>query len=263
MKITSAKCEIKRILFVTTTLFMCFVSFGCKTQKPVDQMDREEKVAMVVTGEHELTDEEVAQQHEDRTEILDRVEQGNEASKAVTDAMQYAKSILPADAFEQLKAAQTQWESQGRGVDMNTLVKNGVDIHEAFAKATQMRAEKILEQVNRAVLVETSNGFQGYFRASGGQSLEIYRMDDALTVTIRSVEPAFVIAASGKIAEEGIHIVSKSDLDVALDLKQVDENTLELSPQPSFSQSSLSAFAPTVTAQYQRVNKGELNVFSF
>lgn len=250
--------------YITPLLILASLLGACNSNKSPDKLSDEEKLAVIVPGEQTLTDEEKIRQRDARTNILEQVNQGNAAEKAIETAMQEAREMLSDTDFQTLKTAQDLWMRQGRGTDINELIQKGEDAKSAYTKSSERRADKIREQMNRAILVDTSNGYQGYFRTTDGRSLEIYQMpDDTLTVTIRSQDPAFVIATQGKLNDTEISLTSLSDEHIRLVMKPVNDDLLEISMAPDFEAKTLGQFATIITAQYARVKKGELNVFAF
>ena len=258
----------KRV-FLLISLFSFFLLISaCQAKKSYDEMTNEEKVAVVVAGEDELSPDELRRQHEVRANILKTMDNGNKAEKELQEALADAKNLLDDDEIAKLDAAQDLWMRQGRGVEMNALIQTGMDAKRAYAKVSENRASKIREQLNRAVLIAAPKLYQGYFRASLGQSLEIYQLDEnVIVVTMRLTEPQMVINTKGQYhgnTREPVKLISEKESDIAFELKWIDKDQLELMPDPAVAASP--TFAPYVaplTARYIRVKKEDLNVFSF
>ncbi len=247
---------------------LCFICASCKTQKPYDQMTDEEKIALVVTGEEGLTQEEIDRQHSMRENILNNVHKGNSADEALSKAMANAKEILSETQYARLEAAQKRWLTQGRGRDLNAILKTGKTVQEAYVQSTSDRAETITLQVNQAILIETPGSFQGFYRTTLGHTLEVFELGNEVLVTIRTLDPKLVVTARGKIDTTNampnqLIISNDAEPDVSFVLKRLDAETLEATPTERFELSTLKQYSVLLGAQYKRPEKGEFDVFAF
>lgn len=252
-------------LLAAYCMICCLVACQSKTHDA--PLTDEEKIAVVVEGEDALSAEELKRQHEARAAILNNVHAGNAAEEELRQALEDARNFLDAADAARLEAAQNDWLKQGRGKAINALIQQGWHVQEAYAKVSTERAQKIREQLNRAVLIAAPKKYQGYFRASSGQSLEIYQLDEeVLVVTMRTSDPPIVVNAKGQftLGASSVSLVSEKDATIAFELRWVDNAHLELTPHASATQSpAFSPFATMLTARYQRIQKDEIDVFSF
>ena len=259
----------KKYLLPTFLLLLLVVcASACESKKKVEDMSDDEKIHAVVADENDLSPDELKHQHDVRANILKGIQDGNNAEEALQSALQDAKALLDDADTARLDAAQDLWLRQGRGTEINALIQKGMDPKEANAAVSLARAEKIREQLNRAVLIAAPKLYQGYFRAPDGQSLEIYQLDgNVIVVTMRIQNPNTVINAKGTYdgdLKNPVKLTSEKDDTIAFDLQWINATDLELIPAPSATQNpAFALFASTLTARYRRVKKEELDVFSF
>ena len=249
-------------------LCLLLATFACESKKNVDDMTDDEKIHANVGGESELSQDELKHQYDVRANILKDLKDGNKAEEELQSAIHDAKAMLDEADIARLDAAQDAWLRQGRGTEINALIQKGMDAKEANATVSLARADKIREQLNRAVLIAAPKLYQGYFRAPDGQSLEIYQLDEnVIVVTMRIQEPQTIVNVKGTYdsdVRKPVILVSEKDDSIAFNLQWINTNDLELTPAPSATQNpAFALFASTLTARYRRVKKEDLDVFSF
>ena len=257
----------KKYFLICILLFLIF-NVACESKKNPDDMTDEEKIHANVGGENDLPPDELKHQYDVRANILKDLQNGNKAEEELQSALQDARAMLDDADIARLDAAQDLWLRQGRGIEINALIQKGMDAKEANATVSLARADKIREQLNRAVLIAAPKLYQGYFRAPDGQSLEIYQLDEnVIVVTMRIQEPKTVVNAKGTYdndVRKPIKLISEKDDSIAFNLQWINTNDLELTPAPSATQNpAFALFASTLTARYRRVKKEDLDVFSF
>ena len=238
--------------------------FGCERQKLSSEMTDEEKIALVVPGEEELTPEDRLRQHEVRREILNRIQASKASEAAMAQAMAEAEAILSAEDFSALELSQSGWLRQGRGHAINALVSQGIKAEEAFSLVTQQRADAIEERMALAMLISDPKTYQGFYRSSGGQSLAIYEMPALrLNVVLRHDEASLILTATGTWSDDEAEVASEREAAVALRVRRLGQDVLEVTLAPSFSESSVAALGVLFEARFERVLPGVIDVFAF
>ena len=255
-----------QLLLFFALLASTLVASACKPKSSFDEMSDEEKVNYEIDIGESLTPEELEAQKAVRKKILNDSADAKRAAAELESAMKEARDALPETALASLEAAQSKWLTSGRGSDINALIGAGKTIQEANAQALLSRADKIREQTSRAILVDAPGRFQGYYRTSLGQSLEIYEIDGTAHVTLRLTEPALVVTARGKFkpdSPDAVTVSNDAEPDVSFVMTRVQDGAIEVVPTDRFKFSTMKQFAEPLLARYTRVKEGELDVFSF
>ena len=130
------------------------------------------------------------------------------ADKALNQAWSEAKKIMPKAAFEALKKEQGAWVAKGRDTEAKELMEDGMEALKAYALTTEMRTEAIRATADKAFLMASPSGAQGFYvrRGKGGEDgwLKVYNRSlpnlEAKIEAVRVISPenANVGELSGK-----------------------------------------------------------------
>ena len=247
-------------LVLICTVLVC----GCREKKKISEMSDEEKIAISVAGESSLSASDHIRQAETRKAILDRVGKTREAEATLKDVLDRAESVLDEASLAQLKAAEEKWEHQGRGVDINRLVKTGIPAADAFSVALKNHADWLERRVSYAMLINHPGEFGGLYRADADRLLEVYDMGDGrinVVLSIGSVEPT-LFTATGVFEGNQVKLVSGYDESAAVTVIRTGDDSLIMEPADSFAQSSIARIAALMEGSYTRVKAGEMDVFA-
>ena len=101
-----------------------------------------------------------------------------EADQALNQAWAEAKELMPKAAFEALKKEQGAWVAKGRDTEAKEFMKNGMEAPKAYALVTEMRTEAIRATADKAFLMASPSGVQGFYvrKGKGGEDgwLKVY-----------------------------------------------------------------------------------------
>ena len=130
------------------------------------------------------------------------------ADKALNQAWAEAKKVMPKAAFEALKKEQGAWVAKGRDTEAKELIEDGMEALKAYALGTEMRTEVIRATADKAFLMASPSGVQGFYvrRGKGGEDgwLKVYNRSlpnlEAKIEAVRVISPenANVGELSGK-----------------------------------------------------------------
>ena len=130
------------------------------------------------------------------------------ADKALNQAWAEAKKVMPKAAFEALKKEQGVWVAKGRDTEAKELMEDGMEAPKAYALATEMRTEAIRAAADKAFLMGSPSGVQGFYvrKGKGGEDgwLKVYNRSlpnlEAKIEAVRETSPgnANVGELSGK-----------------------------------------------------------------
>lgn len=251
---------VKRTVFL---FLACVVLMsGCRERKPVSEMSDEEKVALEVSVNGHLTDEEKSRQKESRQAILDRAAQTKASEGELGRAMKNAEAVLDAAGFSALEEAQSLWLRQGRGADINRIVKSGVAPGDAFSQANRERADWIDVRVSWRMLIDMPGEYGGFYRSGDGRSLEIYEMgEQRLNAVVRSGAD-FVFTAEGMASAGAAELSCKNDRNASVRVVRQNADVIMIELGSAFSGSGMSGVGMLVEGRFERVKPGEWNVFS-
>ena len=100
------------------------------------------------------------------------------ADKALNQAWAEAKKVMPKAAFEALKKEQGAWVAKGRDTEAKEFMKNGMEAPKAYALVTEMRTRAIQTAADKAFLMGSPSGVQGFYvrKGKGGEDgwLKVY-----------------------------------------------------------------------------------------
>lgn len=100
------------------------------------------------------------------------------ADKALNQAWAEAKKAMPKAAFEVLKKEQGAWVARGRDTEAKEFLQGGRTVPEAYALATEIRAEAIRAAADKGFLMGNPSGVQGFYvrKGKGGEDgwLRVY-----------------------------------------------------------------------------------------
>lgn len=229
----------------------------------MDALSDEEKIAVQVAGESSLSEAEQLRQQEARRRILERTHRTQIAEKALSDALQDAGQVLPDDVYQNLSEAQSHWLRSGRGTDINALVQKGVPVSDAFAKATQMRADHIRTQTSKMMLALMPGTFGGYYQTADGRQLELYEMpNETLNMVLRAhdADIDMVMTATGRFEAQTARLCSKQNDLLCFNLTKIDRDTIVISPDSTDQSDSIlpKTAPPLIEAYFKRVSPDEL-----
>ena len=245
---------------VCLSLLLCA---GCQNSKKTSELDKNEKIHLHIDTENELSPDELKRQRDVRKQILDRTELTQESEKNIQDALNNAKNVLSENTFNLLQASQNTWNIQGRGKDINKLVKNGTPAAEAYAQAAFDRAEWIQIRTSQAMLIEMPGNYGGFYQTSENRTLEIYEMPgNRLNLVIRAPNANFTYTASGIIQNETIRLTSEIDPKAAVVLSAVQKDILTVELDADFVTSQVAASGALIEGRFERVKPGEFDVFA-
>lgn len=222
-------------------------------------MSDEEKIAIRVDGQEELSPEETARQMEARRMILERTARTQNAEKQLASALEQAQRILSESAWKRLETLQTSWQRSGRGQEVNALVQEGFESTAAFAKATEMRANWIRLHAHWGMLLESGHLFAC---PQNHAILEVYDFGERVNLTVRSLgKNATILTLSG--AWHGDEAELQSEVDRAILMRVTKrENALELAWAGSIENSVGVQIAPSFAGIYTRLEVTETDVFT-
>lgn len=245
---------------VCLSLLLCA---GCQNSKKNSELDKNEKIHLHIDTENELSPDELKRQKDVRKQILDRTELTQKSEKNIQDAINNAKNILSENSFKQLQAAQNTWNIQGRGKDINKLVKNGIPAAEAYAQAAFDRAEWIQIRTSQAMLIEMPGNFGGFYKTSENQTLELYEMpENRLNLVIRATNANFTYTASGIIQNKTVRLISEIDPKAAVLLSAESKDIITVELDADFVTSQVAASGTLIEGRFERVKPGEFDVFA-
>lgn len=234
---------------------------SCKQKKSVSELSREEKLALEM--DDSLTPQEKADELRARNAILDRVDRTTTANNSLTDALSDAREILSNQDFKILEAQQAQWLRQGKGTDINALIQKGVSPADAFAKATEMRADWIRRHVSWAMLIDMPGTWGGLYHSADNRLLEIYEMpENTINIILRVPNSSdFTYTGTGKTDGETVQIHPEKNPVTTLTILKRDNEKLELQCTPEFDQSGVAMVKPLIEGQFIRYKAGEFSPF--
>lgn len=247
--------------------FLCLCSAfpcqGCKNTQNIDALSDEEKIAVQVAGESSLSEPEQLRQQEARRQILERTHRTQDAEKALSEALQDAKQVLPDGMYQNLSEAQTHWLRSGRGADINALVQKGVPVGDAFAKATQMRADRVRIQTSKLMLALTPGSFGGYYQTADERQLELYEMpNETLNMVLRAQDADIdmVVTATGRYEAQQARLCSEQNKSLCFNLTKIDKDTILISPDSEAQLDPIlpQTAPPLIEAYFKRVSPDEL-----
>ena len=242
-------------------LCACFMT-GCGDRKPISEMSDEEKVAMEVSGERSLSEEERMRQKAAREAVLERASATRECEKKLSQALSSAGEVLSESAKKHLDALQERWSHYDRGVDINLLVRKGVPAAEAYTRAICERASWIEQRVSWQMLIEMPGEVGGFYRGGDERTLEVYEMPDGLlNAVIRTEGDSFVYTASGHWDGREGNLASERDSRAGILLLKAGEDSIEVYKGAHFGESIHGAFGALVEGRYERVSPGGIDVF--
>ncbi len=251
---------VKRTVFLFLACIILLA--GCRERKPVSEMSDEEKVALEVSVNGHLTDEEKNRQKESRQAILDRTAQTKASEQELSRAMKNAQDVLDASGFAALEEAQSLWLRQGRGTDINRIVKSGVAPGDAFSQANRERAAWIDVRVSWRMLMDMPGEYGGFYRSGDGRSLEIYEMGERrLNAVVRS-GAEFVFTAEGVAADGVAELLCSNDRNAAVRVVRQSADVMTIELGSTFSGSGMSGAGMLVEGRFERIKPGEWDVFS-
>ena len=254
----------RRTSVYALVLICAILICGCREKKKVSEMSNEEKIAISVSGESSLSASEQIRQAEARKAILDRVEKTREAEASLKDVLARAEEVLDEDALAKLKASEEKWERQGRGAEINRLVKTGVPAADAFSIAVKNHAEWLERRVSHAMLISYPGKFGGLYRADADRLLEVYEMGDGqinIVLYIGREDPT-IFTATGVFEDNHVRLVSRYDESASVTITRTGDDSLDMEPAESFAKSSLARMTALAEGNYTRVRAGEMDVFA-
>lgn len=231
---------------------------GCNGKKDLSGMSQEEKIALRVANEDELSSEEMQRQLEARRAILERVKATRKSEADIIQAMHDAQDVLSPKRYAQLDKAQALWTRQGRGKDVNALTAQGVPSGEAFAQANLARAEFIRQRTSQAMLMDNPGIFGGFYLGSERRTIEIYEMPgQQINLVLRAPEAGFTFTATGSF-DNGHAILSNPKFDhltLAITHSSPDTLNVEIASLPDLD--ALFHTASLIEGNFKRANSHE------
>lgn len=253
----------RRSIFVALILICAILLSGCRDKKSVSEMSDEEKRDFIASEEEKLSPEEKALQAEARQAILDRAAQNGKNALELEAAISNARNLLSEDGCSKLEAAQHLWDRQGRGKDINELVRSGVPAADAYGLALKKRAEWVSLHSSWEMLIEMPGKFGGFYRADSGRTVEIYEMGDGkLNLVMRYEGDGFVFTATGRENGENASLKSESDAMASVQIVRSENDVVKLELGNDFASSSFGKMGALIEGIYSRVKPGEMNVFA-
>lgn len=228
-------------------------------------MSDEEKIAFSVADETSLSAADQIRQTEARKAILDRIGQTHIVEESRKEVLSRAESVLDEQSLLFLKASEEKWERQGRGAEINRLVKSGVPAADAFSAAQKNRVDWLEKRISQAMLISHPGKFGGLYRADMDRLLEVYEMGEGrinIVLYIGREGEQTIFTASGVSEGERVRLVSGYDASAAVTIVFNGEDSLVMEPSETFAQSSLFRMRALAEGNYTRVRAGEMNVFA-
>ena len=214
-------------VFMATSLL--FGLQGCKNDHRVEKMSSEDKIALTFDGIPELDDDEKSRQHATRKDILNRIDKTKQSESNMDSALRDARAVLSESRLRQLELHQNDWLKRGRGADINHLVRQGIPAADAFAVATQMRADFIQQRTSRAMLIDMPGTFGGFYTSGEDRTLELYEMPaQTLNLVMRAHGEPWVYTAHCQADTSEAQCTASGQIPIAVTLKKTDNLTLEI-----------------------------------